>query len=76
MARQVRYGCPGASQILKGPHAKALHVAHNAQMDAIASRRPAKARQYAEELNIPRVHEPMTTCSPPPSSTSCSSRCR
>lgn len=57
MADRVRYGFLGASQIIRNQHGRAFAEAENAEVVAIASRRPEKARRYADDLAIPRVHE-------------------
>jgi len=56
VADKVRYGFLGASQIIRNSHAKAFAEAANAEVLGVASRRPDKARQYADDLGLPRVY--------------------
>ncbi len=56
MVDKARYGFPGASQILKNQHAKAFEEAQGAEVLGVASRSSEKARQYAEDLSLPRVY--------------------
>lgn len=57
MTDAVKYGFLGASQILKNQHGRAFAEAQNAEVVGIASRRPSKAAEYAQDLGIPHVYE-------------------
>ena len=56
MTSTIRWGVLGAAAIAVGRTMPALREAPSATLLALASRDPAKGRQVAESLGIPRVH--------------------
>jgi xylose dehydrogenase (NAD/NADP) len=56
MADQLRWGVLGASDIARVAVMPAIQRSANGRVAALASRHPARGRQAAEALGIPRVH--------------------
>ena len=56
MLNKIRYGLLGASQIARGVHIDGIRASANSELLGIASRRAAKAAEWAKDLAIPKAY--------------------